>query len=52
MVVINITEEQRNNLLVFLSRVDLKGNEAMTLAVIQQVIATAKEPEVEKSPKD
>ncbi len=45
MIEINLTEEQRNNLLVFLSRVDLKGRQAITLAVLQQVIAAAKEPE-------
>ena len=43
MIIISLSKEQRANLLAFLNRVDLKGNEAMVMAVLQQVIATAKE---------
>lgn len=41
MVTINLTEAQVAILLAFLNRVDLKGQEAMALAQLQQIIQMA-----------
>lgn len=59
MITLNLSPAQADNLLAFLTRVNLKGSEAPALAILQQLIITAKnaaqqEPEepTEKYPKN
>jgi hypothetical protein len=49
-IILELTEDERRNLLEYLRRTNLMGGEAVTFVMLTQKIAQAKPKEVEKLP--